>query len=83
MIHSIFEYNLIQEEDRRMKLALAKKLKADRKKRRQTIAEILSGGTSQITPRIHNKSRSMLFRGQNQMNDNAASVDNPIDENEQ
>ena len=47
MIHSIFEYNLIQEEDRRMKLALAKKLKADRKKRRQTIAEILSGTPNQ------------------------------------
>ena len=52
MVHSIFEYNLIQEEDRRMKLALAKKLKADRKKRKQTIAEILSGGTNQKSSRI-------------------------------
>jgi len=83
MIHSIFEYNLIQEEDRRMKLALAKKLKADRKKRRQTIAEILSGGTNQKSSGAHSKSRSMSFRGQNQMNDNAGSADDPIDEIEE
>ena len=44
VIHSIFEYNLIQEEDRRMKMALAKKLKAARKTKRLTIAEILGTG---------------------------------------
>ena len=41
MVHSTFEYHLIQEEDRRLKVALAKKLKAQRKTKRQTIAEIL------------------------------------------
>jgi hypothetical protein len=45
VVHSIFEYNLIQEEDRRMKMALAKKLKAARKTKRMTIAEILGGDT--------------------------------------
>ena len=43
MVHSTFEYHLIQEEDRRLKVALAKKLKAQRKTKRQTIAEILGG----------------------------------------
>ena len=43
LVHSTFEYHLIQEEDRRLKVALAKKLKAQRKTKRQTIAEILGG----------------------------------------
>jgi hypothetical protein len=34
MVHSLFEYALIQDEDRRLKMALAKKLKAARKMRR-------------------------------------------------
>lgn len=42
IVHSIFEYNLIQEEDRRLKMKLAKKLQEQRM-RRQTIAEILGG----------------------------------------
>jgi hypothetical protein len=46
VVQSIFEYNLIQEEDRRMKMALAKKLKAARKTKRMTIAEILGGESS-------------------------------------
>lgn len=83
MIHSIFEYNLIQEEDRRMKLALAKRLKADRKKRRQTIAEILSGGPHQKSLQHHNKSRSMLLRGQNPMKGKSDSGEDPLLENEQ
>lgn len=41
VVQSIFEYNLIQDEDLRMKKALAKKLKAARKQRKRTIAEIL------------------------------------------
>jgi len=44
MVHSIFEFNLIQEEDRKMKIELAKKLKAARKTKRMTIAEILGNG---------------------------------------
>lgn len=43
LVHSIFEYLLIQDEDRRMKVALAKRLKAQRKTKRNTIAEILGG----------------------------------------
>ena len=40
---SLFEFQLIQEEDRKMKIELAKKLKAARKTKKSTIAEILSG----------------------------------------
>ena len=46
VIQSIFEYNLIQDEDRRMKMALAKKLKAQRKTRKRTIAEILGDAST-------------------------------------
>lgn len=43
LVHSLLEYLLIQDEDRRMKVALAKRLKAQRKAKRNTIAEILGG----------------------------------------
>jgi hypothetical protein len=42
MVHSLFEFNLIQEEDRKMKIELAKKLKAARKTKKLTIFEIIN-----------------------------------------
>jgi len=48
LVHSLFEFTLIQEEDRKMKIALAKKLKEQRKTKRLTIAEIL-GGNRQLS----------------------------------
>ena len=47
LVHSLFEFNLILEEDRKVKVELAKKLKEARKTKRLTIAEIL-GGTRQV-----------------------------------
>lgn len=40
-MHSLFEFNLILDEDRKLKQALEKRLKAQRKSKRNTIGEIL------------------------------------------
>ena len=60
LVHSIFEYNLIQEEDRRLKMVLAKKLQEQRK-RRQTIAEILGGPKPIERPPLWQDSLELLM----------------------
>ena len=63
IVHSTFEYHLIQEEDRRLKVALAKKLKAQRKTKRQTIAEILGGVGGSNSKNRRDKSHNLEDTG--------------------
>jgi hypothetical protein len=74
LVHSIFEFNLIQEEDRKMKVALAKKLKEQRKCKRMTIAEILNRTSTRNQGTLDNP-RSSIFRSQ--VNVEPLRIENP------